>query len=298
MKNKGILCALFGGALWGLSGTCGQFVISSKAMDAFTLGWFRFLVSGFILTIMSLCWHREQIQALLHNKKDCLRCFVFALAGLLLCQMSFLETIQYSNAAISTVFQYSGILLIMIVTCILQKRLPYQKDIIAVGLVLVGVFFVATHGQFNGIVISQKALIWGIIGSFSMMLYSMLPGNLLLKYGTQNILGICMLLNGIIMSFFVHPFSMSYHFSMSVWFSLVLIVLVGTIMAYSLYLTGVALIGAMKASMIACVEPVVATAATALCLHTNFSALDLFGFFCIILGVLIVNYQKSGSVSQ
>lgn len=297
-NKKGILYALLGGALWGFSGTCGQYVFSNSSFDAMTVTWLRLFISGVLMTLYGFFVDRDSILSLIKNKKDCIRCIIFAIVGLLTCQLSYLETIQYSNSGTATVFQYSGILIIMIVTCFLEKRLPYFKDLIAVILVLVGVFFVATHGHLSGLVVSDQALLWGSIAAFSLFLYTMLPGNLLNKYGAINVLGIAMLIDGVILTVFAKPWQMNQAITFPVVFGIASIILFGTICGFSLYLSGVSKIGAMKASMIACVEPVVATITSALGLHTQFSGEDLIGFFFIILGVLIVNYQKKQNEFQ
>lgn len=292
MEKKGFFYALLGGSLWGLSGTCGQFIFMNSSINAFLLTWIRMFIAGLFLTGMNLILDREPLLKILKNKKDCLRCLLFAFAGLLVCQLSYLETIQYSNSGTATVLQYSGILFILFVTCILEKRIPQVKEAIAVLLVLTGVFFVATHGQLTGLVVSNQALMWGMISSASMVLYSMLPGNLLLKYGASHVVGWSMCMIGIVLPIFSKPWEQSFHLSFSIGIALIGVVVLGTILGFSLYLSGVAKIGAMKASMISCVEPVVATVSSAFCLHTNFTTPDLMGFLLIILGVLLVNYRR------
>ena len=128
----------------------------------------------------------------------------------------------------------------MIVTCFLEKRTPYKKELFAVCLVLLGVFFVATHGNVSGLVISHNAFVWGVIGSVSMLLYSMLPGNLLNAYGAGNVVGWAMLLNGIVLTFVVQPWKLSISLNEMTAIVLVFMVLFGTIVAFTLYLTGVA----------------------------------------------------------
>ncbi len=292
MEKKGLVYAFLGGSLWGLSGTCGQYIFMNSSIDALMLSWFRMFIAGLFLTGMTLAIDREPLMRILKNKKDCFRCILFAFAGLLLCQLSYLETIQYSNSGTATVLQYSGILFILFVTCLLERRWPQIKEGIAVLLVLSGVFFVATHGQLNGLVVSKQALIWGLTSSCSMVLYSMLPGNLLFKYGARNVVGWSMCLIGFVLPLFFRPWQQSVQVSFSTGLAVFGVVVFGTIMGFSLYLSSVAKIGAMKASMISCVEPIVATISSAFCLHTQFSTPDLIGFVFIIVGVLLVNYRR------
>ena len=63
--------------------------------------------------------------------------------------------------------------------------------------------------------------------------------------------------------------------------ALAAVVILGTICAFSFYMTGLKIIGASRASMIACIEPVSA-AAFAFWLGTEFVFLDFAGFTLII----------------
>lgn len=293
MKKKyGWIYALLGGAFWGLSGTCGQFVFSHSSLGALNTTWIRLLLSGLALTIYSILFHFNDCKKMLKNPKDIVHLLVFAIGGLLFCQLSYLETIQYSNSGTATVLQYSGIILIMLVTCLIEKHLPQKKDLIALVFVLLGIFFVATHGNISGFVISQKALIWGAIAAITLLTYTMLPGKLLNEYGPANILGWSMLIDGICFTFYIKPWQQSLSFSYPVLLAFFVIIVFGTIFSFTLYLTAVNTIGAMQASMLACIEPVVATISSALFLHTIFTGKDIIGFLFIMFGVLFVSYQK------
>ena len=74
--------------------------------------------------------------------------------------------------------------------------------------------------------------------------------------------------------------------------ALFVIVVIGTLAAFSLYLQGVSDIGPVKASMIGCVEPVVATILSTVWMGTTFAVIDLVGFVLIIGGVLLVSFKK------
>ena len=76
-----------------------------------------------------------------------------------------------------------------------------------------------------------------------------------------------------------------------------MVVLLGTAGAYSLYLEGVACLGAVKASMIACSEPVAAMMISAVWLHTRFTLCDVLGVAAILSMVLLIareNGKKQG----
>lgn len=69
MKNQGALCALFGGAIWGLSGTCGQFLFTNSSLSPLALTWIRMLIAGIVLTLLSLVKDREKVEQIVTSKK-------------------------------------------------------------------------------------------------------------------------------------------------------------------------------------------------------------------------------------
>ena len=78
------------------------------------------------------------------------------------------------------------------------------------------------------------------------------------------------------------------------------IVLFGTICAFYFYLTGVKLVGASSASMLACIEPVAATVISVVWLKVRFRMIDLLGFVFVLSTVFIIslNQKKEDVVRQ
>ena len=85
-KIRGFLFALFGGILWGFSGTCGQYLFTFEDLDSEWLTVTRMLFSGIILLGVSAISHREEMAAVWKNKKDAIRLVLFAILGLTNCQ--------------------------------------------------------------------------------------------------------------------------------------------------------------------------------------------------------------------
>ena len=70
------------------------------------------------------------------------------------------------------------------------------------------------------------------------------------------------------------------------------IVLFGTICAFYFYLSGVRMVGASSASMLACVEPVAATVVSVLWLKVRFQPIDLLGFVFVLSTVFIISLNQ------
>lgn len=294
-KIRGILCTLAGGVGWGFSGTCGQYIFANSQMDSGTLTAIRMLGSGILLCIFCFITKKKAMVEVWKQPADAVRLVLFAVGGLLFSQFAYLTAIHFSNSGTATVFQYTGIILIMLITCISHRRLPEKKEVLAVLFALTGVFLLVTHGNPYEIVISSGALKWGGLAAIAMVTYTMLPGYLLEKWGTPLINGFAMLIGGGVLGIGLRIWKQPWNYRWDIIMAVGVIVIIGTLLAFSLYLQGVADIGPMKASMLGCVEPVAATLISALWLKTKFAGIDLLGFILIIGGVLLVSMRSTST---
>ena len=133
--------------------------------------------------------------------------------------------------------------------------------------------------------------------ALSLALYTLLPVRLIKKYGSTVVTGWGMLIGGVVLSAATRMWAQPVHLTPSVLLTLAVVVLLGTAGAYSLYLEGVACLGAVKASMIACSEPVAAMVISAVWLHTRFTFCDVLGVAAILSMVLLIareNGKKQG----
>ena len=295
MKNKtmiGIVFALAGGLCWGFSGSCGQFLFDVYKLDPIWLCSVRVFCAGLILLALSLIKCKKQVLAILKNKKDLLFTFLFGILGLLISQLCYLTAISYSNAATATVLQYLGPVMIMVFTCVWKKRAPNLAELFALILALGGTFLIATHGNIGELSISPLALVFGLLAALALVFYTLLPGGVIAKYGTLPVMGCGMTMGGIIFLPFAHPWTYGVRLDAAGVAAVVAIIIVGTVMAFSLYLMGVEYAGAVKASVVSSIEPVSAAVISALWLGSDFAPMDIVGFICVISAVIILSLFK------
>ncbi len=291
---RGVVLTVTGAAAWGFSGTCGQYIFANSQMESGMLAAVRMLGAGMILLLLTLFTKKKETFRIWRYPAEVARLIIFAIGGLMFSQFAYLTAISYSNSGTATVFQNTGIILIMILSCIFARRLPKGKEVTAAALTLVGVIFLATHGHLDRLVISGDALTWGGLAALALTTYTLLPGGLLEKWGTPLVNGFAMLIGGIVMACAFRIWEKSWDFEIHILLALIVMVVVGTVISFSFYLQGVSDIGPIKASMLACVEPVVATVVSALWLGTEFAPMDLFGFALIIGGCLLVSLSGDG----
>ena len=286
---RGTLCAILGGVCWGFSGTMGQFLFSQKGLTTSWVTTVRMLIAGaLLLGVMATRRPKEvkKIAQVWTVGKDARRLILFAAIGLIPCQFTYLECIANSNSATGTALNYLGQMMILLYVCFVTRRLPTRWEITALLLACLGVFFLATHGDIHTLVLSPKALSWGLIGAVMVVVYNTLPQRLLRIYGSPVITGWGMLLGGGILFFLSRFWTKQVTMDTQTVLGIMLIGVVGTAMAFTLYLQGVNDIGPVKTSLLSCAELVTAGILTSAWLKTPLAMQDLLGM-ALILGMVV-----------
>ncbi len=291
--NSGILITLIAAVMWGFSGTCGQYIFNNFNANPAYLTAVRLLISGFCLIMIGFMKSRKDMVSIWKSKRDSLQLVCFAVFGLMFNQFTYMQTIYYSNSGTATILQYIGPVFVMIASCFLKHKLPQKKEFIAIFMVIAGTFLIATHGNINSMVITPQGLSWGITSAVALMLYTMIPEKITQKYGAIPVAGYGMFIGGVVLSLISGVWNAPVITDIHCLYAFLAIIILGTIIPFTMYITGIGLCGPVKASMVASIEPVSATIFMVIWLKESFTFMDFLGFFCIFVTVfLLVNKDK------
>ena len=287
---KGTLITLIAGIAWGLSGVSGQYLMI-HGFSANGLTNLRLLFSGIVLIILSYFADKEKFMAFVKDKSSYLSLLIFAFLGLLLTQLTYLEAIAETNAGTATVLQYLCPVVILTYTCVKDRVAPTLAEVISMLLAIGGTFLIATHGQVNHLAINPKGLAWGVVSAFAYALYVILPLNLIKKWGSMLVIGVGMFLPGLLMVPFSCVLSFRGNYSLDNLLALFGLVVIGTIFAYTAFLKGTSLVGAVKGSLLASFEPISAVFFAFVIMKEHFFMVDVIGMAIILLAVLLISLK-------
>ena len=287
---KGTLMTVIAGIAWGLSGVSGQYLMA-HGFSAIGLTNFRLLFSGIVLIILSYVADKEKVLAFAKDKSSYLPLLVFSFLGLLLTQLTYLEAIAETNAGTATVLQYLCPVGILSYTCIKDRVAPTLAEVASMLLAIGGTFLIATHGQLNQLAINPKGLAWGVVSAFAYALYIVLPLNLIKKWGSMLVIGVGMVIPGILMIPFSGLLSFSGNYRLDTLMALFGLVVIGTIFAYTAFLKGTSLVGAVKGSLLASIEPISAVFFAFIIMKEHFFMIDFLGMGMILLAVLLITLK-------
>ena len=284
----GTVMTIVGGMLWGVSGVCGQFLFQNKDVTASWLVPVRLVVAGFLMLCFYIWKDKKKAFAIWQKKENRRDILIYGLAGMMLCQYTYFQTIEWSNAGTATVIQYLGPALIVVWVCLRTRRLPERKEVTGVLLALLGIFLIATHGNPTSLALSGRALAMGLLSAVSVVIYTVQPEKLQKQFPTPLILAWGMLIGGCVLTVLFRPWHQTVIADVQMATTLLIVIFLGTMASFSLYMTGVKLIVSVKASLYACVEPVASMVLTAVWMKVQFTLPDIIGTICIILTIIIL----------
>ena len=299
---RGVIAALVGGAMWGFSGTCAQYLYQHYEIDPLFITWVRMLGSGVLFLILLACTQRGKLQGIVGDRKEIARLALFGIAGLFLCQFTYTTSVNATNAGTATVLQSLNTVFILAATCILMRRSPRAMELGGLVLALVATWLIATKGNPTALMIPPAGLAWGLINAASCTFYIMYPKQLFARWGSLPVTGIGMFIGGIA--------------ALVIWacgglwgaapvvpqlqldgiLVMAAIVVIGTLAAFGLYLHGVSIVGSVKGGLLGTTEPASAMVFAALWLGTMFSWADWLGLVLMVAMIFLVTL--SGAKEQ
>lgn len=301
---RGVIAAIVGGAFWGFSGTCAQYLYQHYAIDPLFITWVRMLGSGILFLMLLMATQLQKMRELAADRTSLWQLVLFGVAGLFLCQFTYTSSVNATNAGTATVLQSLNTVFILGITCVMMRRRPHAMEVGGLLLALAATWLIATQGSFEALVIPAAGLAWGLANALSCTFYIMYPKRLFAKWGSLPVTGVGMFIGGIA--------AVLLWLAGNLWgappvvpqlgidgiFVLAGIVVVGTLAAFGLYLHGVSIVGSVKGGLLGTTEPASAMVFAALWLGTMFTWADWLGLVLMVAMIFLVTLSGSKEAGE
>lgn len=296
---RGVIAAIVGGAFWGFSGTCAQYLYQHYDIAPLFITWVRMLGSGILFMLLLLATQRRKLSAIAADAPSLRGLALFGLFGLFLCQFAYTSAVNATNAGTATVLQSLNTVAILAVTCVMVRRGPRPMELGGLVLALASTWFIATQGNPNTLVIPLGGIVWSAINVAAGTFYIMYPKKLFAQWGSLPVTGIGMFIGGVaavviwaLGGLWGAPPEVP---ALGIDGILVLagIVVIGTFAAFGLYLHGVSVVGSVKGGLLGTTEPASAMIIAALWLGTMFSWTDWLGLVLMVAMIFLVTLSGS-----
>lgn len=251
----GVVLVIIGALCWGFSATCGSFLMGNFGIEVPWLVSIRLGIVGPMFLILAAAIDRKRLVALLRSPRMLLIALANALVSVILIQFAYMSSVRYAGAGNALLMQETGLVFLMIVVCIMARRLPAKRELAGLVLALLGTVAIATQGNFGSLGIDSRGLMWGMINAFALVGYNLIPTKLLDEYGSLVTNGVSMTMGMVIVEPIIRPWETPVQLPIEGWAALAAIVVLGTFVAYLAYLQGLKYAGAVKAGLLGVFEP-------------------------------------------
>ena len=287
-KLHGMLLASLASSLWAISGISGEILFKKFNFSSDWLVSTRTLISGILLFLIVIFIEKKSVLRPLKNKRDCAGIILFGTAGMYLVQYTYFKTIELSNVSFATILQFTAPFFIFIYESIKNKKIPAVSTVILLFMTILGVVFIATKGNFSNLLISLEALLLGVISAIMIAFYSTYPKKLLKKYGSITVVGWGMIIGSII-SNVIHPiWKIEGNVNAKSMIQVIIVVILGTSIAYLIYIASLNYISSSLAGILTAFEPVLAAILSVVFFGLKFSFIELIGFLLVFVSIFIL----------
>lgn len=285
--TRGVVLTLIGGTCWGFSGTCAKFLMDGYGVDPVWLVCVRQFFASWLFLALACASRtdRERLGGLVRELGrgwKTLALVAVTAACMMVNSVCYIVTVKVTNSATATVLQTLALVVLMVYSCVAARRGPRGRELAGLALALGGTFLIATGGDPTHLAMPAEGLAWGLATCATYALYSAVPEGLLKRWGSPAVNGVTMLASGTVLLVATRPWESVPALDAAGVAGVVAIVVVGTFLAYALYMQGVKDLGPLRASMLGTSEPIAATVFSMLWLGTAFAPTDLAGFAMII----------------
>ena len=259
-RLKGILMIMIGSMFWGATGPMMEWLLSETGLSASFMLAIRLVIAGTLILIFIYLSGTNVFaiwkQAIWRNQL-----LIFSVMGMLGVQMTFVKTIEESNAIVATLLQFLAPILIVMYVSVTSKKWPPKAQIIGIAGTLFGLFLLLTNGSLSSLMVNETALVWGVALGFTYAFYTLYPARLMREWGVLVVVAWGLLLSGIEIAMIGQIWSSNewgyLADSTVIWMMLALIILGSS--AFVLFLSSMKYITAVETSVLSSFEPLTAT---------------------------------------
>jgi len=212
---------------------------------------------------------------------------VFGIVGMLGVQFAFVAAIHESNAVLATLLQFLAPIFVVAHVSLSLKKWPPKYQVIGIIGTLMGLFLLLTNASFNSLLISPKALLWGVAVGLTFAFYTLYPARLMREWNVLLVVGWGMLIGGLTLGI-VSRVWLSDQWTVFTNFKTLLLmfalIFFGTV-AFILFLSSMKYITAVETSILSSIEPLTAMIISVIVFGTSLGFWQLIGVFVMLVCV-------------
>lgn len=290
-----VLFVLLAGTAWAASGTAAQHFYTQSDHIPIELTQVRLFLSS-SLFFMLAWWSgglRRGLRSVRRNPRILLQLAIHGILGIMFVQYSYFEGIAAGDAAATTVITYTSPAMMILYLAVRWRRLPSAAEAGTVVVAVAGVFLLVTGGDIARLSVPMACIVWSLVSAIVFVFAMVYPVHLLRLFDRFFLLAVCMLMGGIsLLPVTQVIFSVDSFFTAGTWLDLLVIIVLGTVVAFFAFNAGLRWLSPEETAITATIEPVASVFFAWLIFDTHFVALQMVGIMLVIAAILTPNLLR------
>ena len=290
-----VLLVLLAGTMWAASGTAAQHFYTQSAHIPIELTQVRLFLSSALFFLLAY-WSgglRRGIRSLRRDPRLLIQLAIHGILGIMIVQFSYFMGIAEGDAAATTVIGYTSPAMMILYLAVRYRRLPSAAETGTVVAAVAGVFLLVTGGDIGRLSVPMSCVIWSLISGVTFVFAMIYPVRLLRLFDRFFLLAVCMLIGGIsLLPVTQVIFDVGSFFTAQTWLDLLIIIGLGTIVAFFAFNVGLRWLSPEETAITATIEPVASVIFAWLIFDTHFVTMQIVGIVLVITAILTPNLLR------
>ena len=290
-----VLLVLLAGTMWAASGTAAQHFYTQSTHIPIELTQVRLFLSSALFFLLAY-WSgglRRGIRSLRRDPRLLVQLAIHGILGIMIVQFSYFMGIAEGDAAATTVIGYTSPAMMILYLAVRWRRLPSAAETGTVVAAVAGVFLLVTGGDIGRLSVPMSCVIWSLISGATFVFAMIYPVRLLRLFDRFFLLAVCMLIGGIsLLPVTQVIFDVGSFFTAETWLDLLIIIGLGTIVAFFAFNVGLRWLSPEETAITATIEPVASVIFAWLIFDTHFVTMQVVGIVLVIVAILTPNVLR------
>lgn len=288
MKKTAPVCIIIAGILWGIMGV---FVrkLGTYGFTSIQIASLRIIVGALIFLLLTAVMDREKLRI---HIRDMGWFLGLGIASILLFTVCYFTTISMASLSVAAILLYTAPIMVMVMSLVLFREKLTVRKTAALLLAFAGCILVTGLG--GDMKLSAAAVGFGLMSGFGYGLYSILGTYVLRKYSPVTVTTYAFLCGGAGALLVCDPSDLVSKVQRSDEKGILILLIfltafVTAVLPYLFYTIGLASLKASSASIMASVEPVVATIAGVVVFHEALTPMSFLGIVLVLAAITVLN---------
>ena len=290
-----VLLVLLAGTMWAASGTAAQHFYTQSTHIPIELTQVRLFLSSALFFLLAY-WSgglRRGVRSLRRDPRLLVQLAIHGILGIMIVQFSYFMGIAEGDAAATTVIGYTSPAMMILYLAVRYRRLPSAAETGTVVAAVAGVFLLVTGGDIGRLSVPMSCVIWSLISGATFVFAMIYPVRLLRLFDRFFLLAVCMLIGGIsLLPVTQVIFDVGSFFTAQTWLDLLIIIGLGTIVAFFAFNVGLRWLSSEETAITATIEPVASVIFAWLIFDTHFVTMQVVGIVLVIAAILTPNVLR------